>query len=447
MAKPIPNPRTEPSTDPAATADRTLRFLERLFPAPRRVAVRLWNGAELPVSDGAARATIVLRTPETLAQMLTPPVDLSAGEAYLRGDVEIEGDIEAVVEEFESQDWGRVLRDRPRLALDVVALRRSAAAPKSISAQLRGRQHSRARDRQAIAHHYDVSNDFYQLWLDERMVYSCGYFPLGDESLGAAQEAKLDLICRKLRLRPGERLLDIGCGWGGLVIFAAERYGVTAVGVTLSTEQLEEAGRRVAAAGLGDRVRIELLDYRDVRGEFDKVASVGMAEHVGREKLAAYFHAAFERLVPGGAMLNHAISRGPRPSAAHDEAGTGEFIRRYVFPDGEILPLWETLQAAESVGLEVRDVEDLREHYATTLRHWVRNLEERWEAAVAEVGSERARVWRLFMSASAHQFDAGRLAVHQVLLAKPDTGGRVTLPRSRADVYASGGVPGTAASR
>jgi cyclopropane-fatty-acyl-phospholipid synthase len=268
------------------------------------------------------------------------------------------------------------------------------------------------------------------------MVYSCAYFPNGDETLDAAQEAKLDLICRKLALVPGDRLLDIGCGWGALVIFAAQRYGVSALGVTLSEAQRQEARERVAAAGIADRVRIELLDYRDLRGEFDKIASVGMSEHVGRERLGDYFRTAWERLAPGGLMLEHAITRGP--SGNDDRSGSvisGEFSRRYVFPDGEILPLGEKMQAAEALGFEVRDVENLREHYATTLRHWVRNLEAHGDRAEREVGPERTRLWRLFMSAAAHQFVVGQIAIHQALLAKPDRRGHVGLPRSRAALY------------
>lgn len=435
----------DPRTDASAGrhGDERLRaiavnVLERLLPAGSGLAVRLWDGTRLNSDGDPTRPTLVLRAPGALAAILEPPFDLSAGEAFLHGEIEVEGSLETAFAAIDELDPHLSLLDWPRLALEVAAIQRRAAPRPPLMARLRGRAHSRSRDRAAIAHHYDVSNAFYRLWLDARMVYSCAYFPNGDETLDAAQEAKLDLICRKLALARGDRLLDIGCGWGALVIFAAQRYGVTALGVTLSEAQCAEARERVAAAGLAERVRIELLDYRDVRGEFDKVASVGMSEHVGRERLGDYFRAAWERLAPRGLMLEHAITRGP--FGIDDRSGSvisGEFSRRYVFPDGEILPLGEKLQAAEALGFEVRDVEDLREHYAITLRHWVRNLEARIDLAEREVGSERTRLWRLFMSAAAHQFVVGQLAIHQALLAKPDRRGRVDMPRSRAALYRS----------
>jgi cyclopropane-fatty-acyl-phospholipid synthase len=327
-------------------------------------------------------------------------------------------------------EWIRIAADAAKVQA------RGGGLVAGVAARLRGRVHSRERDRQAIAHHYDVSNDFYALFLDARMVYSCGYFPNGDETLDRAQEAKLDLICRKLRLQPGERFLDIGCGWGALAIHAAERFGVTSTGVTLSQKQLDLARQRARDAGLEERVRFELRDYRDVAGQFDKIASIGMAEHVGRETLPTYFRTAYEHLAPGGLMLNHAIHRGPIRSEVDGRVVSGEFMRRYVFPDGEILPLWQSLEAAESAGFEVRDVEDLREHYAQTLRAWVRNLEARWDDAVRVAGPERARLWRVYMAGSAHRFAAGHLAIHQALHAKPDVRGRAHVPRTRADLYA-----------
>jgi cyclopropane-fatty-acyl-phospholipid synthase len=418
--------------------EATLRLLIRFLPRERRFAVRLWDGTTLPASAGEPLATLVLAHEDSLGQMLRSPLDVAAGEAYIRGDFEVEGDMEAVFEAVEDVDPRFSPLDWARLLKDAEALRRhSRRTPTAVEARVRGRKHSKGRDRQAVQHHYDLSNPFYKLWLDERMGYSCGYFAGGDETLDQAQEAKLEHICRKLRLGPQEQLLDIGCGWGGLAIYAAERHGAEVTGVTLAQNQVEEARARAQAAGLlNNGVRIELRDYRDVLGTFDKIVSVGMAEHVGLENLPTYFKTAWDHLKPGGLMLNHAISRGPRQLKGPSEVGSGEFIHRYVFPDGEIVPLWLSLRAAEEVGFEVRDVEDLREHYAKTLRCWRRNLEDAWDAAVAKVGLERARLWRLFLAGSTHQFEYGHLSVHQALLGKPNERGQVPLASTRADIYA-----------
>lgn len=286
--------------------------------------------------------------------------------------------------------------------------------------------------------HYDVSNDFYKMWLDTRMVYSCAYFPRGTETLDEAQEAKLELICRKLRLKEGERLLDIGCGWGGLAVYAAQRYGVRVLGVTLSEAQLHEGRARVRAAGLEHLVTLELRDYRDVTGEFDKIASVGMAEHVGRRNMPEYFAAAHRVLKPGGLMMNHAISDGLGQAKVSNLIQSGNFARRYVFPDGELLPIWETLRYADAALFEVRDVENLREHYARTTTEWARRLEAREAEARAELGEERYRLWRIYLHACGYYFSAGHLSIFQTLLAKPDERRHVPLPASRGDVYADG---------
>jgi cyclopropane-fatty-acyl-phospholipid synthase len=298
-------------------------------------------------------------------------------------------------------------------------LRRLEVPPEE--ARLRGRRHSRRRDARAVAHHYDVSNAFYRMVLGPSMTYSCAVWERPDVTLEQAQEAKVELVCRKLGLEPGMRLLDIGCGWGGMVVHAAARHGVRAVGVTVSRRQAEWADKAVAEAGLADRVEIRYQDYRDVDdGPFDAISSIGMFEHVGRSRLETYFDGVRRLLRPGGRLLNHGISR--PPNRGRTRFRRRSFIDRYVFPDGELHEIGAVVSTIQERGLEVRHVEGLREHYALTLRAWVRNLEASWDAAVAEVGPGRARVWRLYMAASALNFEAGRTQVHQVLAVRPDRG-------------------------
>ncbi|MAF52509.1 MAG: class I SAM-dependent methyltransferase [SAR202 cluster bacterium] len=427
------------STDKAVRT--TLKLLGELLTgeAARSVGVRLWDGARWP-DDRERQVTLVLNHPGALRQMFLPGTEVGLGEAYLYDDFDIEGDIEAVFavsDELTSVIGGKL--DKLRLARD---LRRLPAGDRrdtrqGVKARLRGKRHSIERDRQAISHHYDVSNDFYSLWLDYRMVYSCAYFPTSDTDLDAAQERKLDYICRKLRLRPGQRLLDIGSGWGGLVMYATQHYGVQAVGITLSEPQALLANERIAQAGLADRCRVELRDYREVDepGAYDAVASIGMFEHVGEATLSTYFTQAKRLLRPGGLLLNHGIARRAGLPATRGPS----FSDAYVFPDGELVPINASLNAAESAGFEVRDVESLREHYAMTLRHWVHRLEANHDDALRFVNEPTYRVWRLFMSGSAHGFNVGRLNVYQALLAKPGLGGAADLPLTRADLYA--GLP------
>jgi cyclopropane-fatty-acyl-phospholipid synthase len=312
-------------------------------------------------------------------------------------------------------------------------------------ARLGAAEGSREWDLKGIRYHYDAGNDVYQLFLGERMVYSCGYFPSGTEDLDTAQELKLEHICRKLRLQGGERLLDIGCGWGGLVIYAAQRFGVRALGVTLSQAQHDLAVRRVEEAGLGDLVEIRIQDYRDLRGDaFDKVASVGMFEHVGGKRLPEYFAHIFGLLKPGGLFLNHGIGGRVSPGRSVKLAaekvmteklvGSAEFRRRYIFPTGDLVSVSEANIAAERAGFEVRDVENLREHYALTLQHWTRNLEANRDEDVRLEGEPRYRLRRIHMGVAAWQFAAGHLTLNQTLLARLD-GGRASVPWSRADLY------------
>ncbi|HLY14316.1 MAG TPA: cyclopropane-fatty-acyl-phospholipid synthase family protein [Candidatus Limnocylindrales bacterium] len=397
------------------------------------------DGAGVPVMGEPPRATVRLRGPDAVARILWPPTPDSIAEAYLRGDVDIDGDMLAALEAAQMIDLRRLgIGGARRLARWVFELQRDTPpAPRLVrSAHLTGVRHSPARDMAAIRFHYDVGEDFYRLWLDRRLTYSCAYFERADDpaaDLDAAQEAKLDLICRKLGLRAGQRLLDIGCGWGSLIVYAAERHGVEAIGVTLSERQANEANRRAAEAGLGGRVRAEVRDYRDLGelGDFDAVASVGMFEHVGRANLVTYFQAAYGAVRPGGRFLNHGIAQA-RPSRQFGPGlvpGGTQFGARYVFPDGELVPVEvSSLIAREAAGFELLDVQLLRPHYALTLSAWVARLEAHWDEAVATAGTEVARTWRLYMSAAQHGFAKGELEVAQLLLARPEVDGPAPRP-------------------
>jgi cyclopropane-fatty-acyl-phospholipid synthase len=367
--------------------------------------------------------------------MLWPPSADALGEAYLRGDIDIDGDIWTAIDAGKSFDVRRLGRDLPRLVRLGLRLRSGAAAvpPLRRSAHLSGARHSKARDLAAIRFHYDIGNDFYALWLDRRLVYSCAYFESPETSLDDAQEAKLDLICRKLRLEPGMRLLDIGCGWGSLVIYAAERYGVDAVGITLSEEQANWAGEEIRRRGLDARARVEIRDYRDITelGTFDAVASVGMFEHVGRERLAEYFGAALSAVRAGGLFLNHGIAtnatRGRFPPRWL-RFGDGGFIGRYVFPDGELVTVGDAASFARRAGFELLDVQSLRPHYALTLQAWVERLEASADRARELVDEEVYRTWRIYMAAARSGFEDGTLDVAQLLLTRPVAYGPRQLP-------------------
>jgi cyclopropane-fatty-acyl-phospholipid synthase len=443
---------TSPTPQPSLSRrDRTASILQDLFgpPALRDFAIRYWDGhLESPDVSGAPAFTIVLKHPESLARMLLPPSQLRLAEAYIRGDFEVEGDLESAA------GLANALRSRltspVAAAMLMVRLRRLPHSRRQPwrAHPMRGRRlgtrHSPRRDAAAIRFHYDLGNDFYALWLDRQMVYSCAYFPTGSENVHQAQEAKLEYLCRKLRLLPGERLLDIGCGWGALVRHAAARYGVEALGVTLSEEQARFANGIIAAQGMADRCRVEVRDYRELPAQpaFEKIVSVGMFEHVGRDQLKPYFARVFQLLNPGGLFLNHGINWVNEPERAGRSRllprwnwREGQFMDRYVFPDGDIVPLDVVIGSAEAAGFDVRDVENLREHYALTLRHWVHRLESSATKAIALVGERAYRTWRLYMSACASRFAAGQMAVAQTLLAKPDARGRVRLPLTRADLY------------
>ncbi len=427
--------------------------LELLFgpPTQRSFAVQFWDGTQEGPNDPTPGFTLVLNHPGTLRRMIHPPFELSICEAFIAGDFDILGDVEQAAALGGEIRGG--LANPFRLARLTRALRAlptdDAPPPHPVvrapdSGEVGSTRHTPERDAAAVRSHYDVGNDFYKLWLDKRMVYSCAYFTNPGNSLDEAQEAKLEHICRKLRLSPGERMLDVGCGWGGLIIHAAEHFGVNAVGITLSYEQAALARERILERGLADRCTVEVRDYRHLTADedFDKIASVGMVEHVGRAKLPVYFDRLYTYLKPGGLLLNHGIVHAGTPDKQklRDKVfeklwGDNAFINKYVFPDGELPVLAEVISCAEEAGFETRDVESLREHYAITLRHWVQNLERQREAAVASAGDEIYRTWRLYMAASAYGFASARLAIDQVLLAKPRQGGKVGIPLTRADIY------------
>ncbi len=396
----------------------------------REFGIALWDGTRVP-AELIERFTFRVNAPGALRAAFAPPLDLSPGKAFAAGLIDADGDLVCAVDALYRAGVERPTRESVRLFR---LLRRlpKAHVPKIREARMRGRMHSRARDRAAIGFHYDQPVAFYQTFLDRDMVYSCAYFDDGIESLDDAQSAKLDYTLRKLRLRPGERLLDVGCGWGALVIRAAQA-GAHALGITLSRLQFDEAQRRIAAAGVGDRARVELRDYRDLGSErFDKIVSVGMFEHVGRARFADYFRAAYDALRPGGLFLNHSIA--DESPTRQGEKGSG-FMRQFVFPDGELVAVSDALGVAERCGFEVRDVESLREHYARTLRVWLTNLERNRAAAIAAGGETSYRAWRLYLAGSAQGFISGRMGVYQSLLARPHADGRVDLPPTRRDLY------------
>jgi cyclopropane-fatty-acyl-phospholipid synthase len=377
-------------------------------------AIELANGHRFAPSGHSA---VTLRVPRDSALKNLVNADLAAfGEAYVEGEVDIEGPIDEAFCAAEKlvRTWGASPKGRlPRRA-----------------------RYSRERDHEAVNYHYDVSNDFYRLWLDQRMVYSCAYFKTGDEDLDTAQVQKLDHICRKLRLKPGDRLLDIGCGWGALVLHAAQKYGALATGVTLSENQYGLADRRIRDSGLAGRCQVRLQDYRDIQGEglFDRIASVGMFEHVGLENLPVYFATIRRLLADGGIAMNHGITAVDTDSR-EVALGIGEFIEKYVFPHGELPHVSLVLKEMSDARLEVMDVETLRLHYAKTLAYWSRRFEANLGAARAQAGDRRARIWRLYLAGCARAFERNWVTIHQVLATKPADPARNPLPWTRDYMY------------
>jgi cyclopropane-fatty-acyl-phospholipid synthase len=415
-----------------STAAKLQRVLEILLPTPLPLRLRAWDGSEVG-PPGAPK--LVIRRRRALRRLLWQPNELGMARAYVAGELAIEGDLYEALDHLAVLIWRTSGRGRlpvREVAPDLLRLGILGPRPKPPPEEIAlvGARHSQRRDRQAVSHHYNVGNDFYRIVLGPSMVYSCAYWLGTDDGyeLADAQRDKLDLICRKLDLRSGSRLLDVGCGWGSLAIHAAREYDARVVGITLSTEQAEYARKQVAEGGLIDRVEIRVQDYRDLDdGPFDAISSVGMAEHVGIGPYAEYAGILFRQLKPGGRLLNHqiaALHQDPRP--AHRT-----FIDAYVFPDGELAPLGTTVSLIEEAGFEVRDVHTLREHYARTLRAWVDNLQAEWSTAVRLTSPGRARVWRLYMAASALAFEQGRIGVNQILAVKGNRDGTSGMPPTR----------------
>ena len=415
-------------------------FVEGTLP----VRIRAWDGSEVGPEDGP---TVVLNHRRALRRLLWQPGEMGLAHAYVSGDLAVEGDLGEALTAM----WGLV-RDgalRPRRpgvgelpGLAVTALRlgllglRPAPPPEAI--RIKGRLHSKRRDRDVIAHHYDAGNDFYTLLLDPSMAYSSGYWRESGVDLRQAQHAKLDLVCRKLDLRPGATLLDIGCGWGSLAVHAAREYGASVRAVTISAQQRDHVNRRIRAEGLADRVQVDLLDYRDIAaqvgdyGSFDAVASIEMGEHVGDAHYPVFAATLFGAVHPGGRALIQQMSRG----AGHP--GGGAFIETYVTPDMVMRPVGDTLTFLQHGGLEVRDVHVMREHYVPTIRAWLASLEARWDDAVALVGENGARMWRLYLVGAALAFEENRMGVDQILAVRPTSTGRSGMPPTRSEWDATG---------
>jgi cyclopropane-fatty-acyl-phospholipid synthase len=395
---------------PFASTAPLRREIQRLFP-DRPFAIEFWDGSAVPAT-GAPGPTLSVRSPRGIAHMLRAPGQLGLGRAYVAGELEV-SDLDALADVADS--WrppALSAGSRARLVLAAARARGVVSSGPASAAELRprGALHSRSRDARAIRHHYDVSNEFFALFLDRSMTYSCALFSRAPDpdSLEAAQETKLEVICRKLALQPGERLLDVGCGWGGFAIHAAARHGVEVVGITLSEPQAALAQERVREAGLADRVRIRVQDYRALAGErFDAIASIGMVEHVGAERIDLYARRLAGMLRPGGRLLNHGIAR-------LYEAAAGVFTMRYVFPDSDPLPLSRVLLALERAGFVTGHVEGFGPDYVETLRHWARRLDEHHAAAVRIAGEERVRVWRLYLRGARRNFESGFISIYQV---------------------------------
>jgi cyclopropane-fatty-acyl-phospholipid synthase len=415
------------------------RAIEASFP-DRPFELRFWDGNRVEGTRG--EATITFRSPDALGHILRARGELGLGRAYVTGDLDVD-DLDAVIAllgRWHAPPLGIAAKLRlAGAALRAAGLRRPPPPP-AAELRPRGSRHSKRRDSEAVRHHYDVSNEFFALFLDDSMTYSCALWEEGTDTLEEAQEAKLELICRKLELEPGQRMLDIGCGWGSLVIHAAREHGVSALGITLSPPQAELATERARDAGVGDLVEIRVADYRDLADDsFDAVASIGMVEHVGESQVDEYGHQIARVLRPEGRVLNHGIVR--VPAEKHGAHVGGEFSNRYVFPDGELLNLSRMLASLERAGFETLHVENLHTDYAETLRHWTQRLEQNLDQAERLAGSERLRVWRLYLRAARNGFEVGNIAVYQMLCSRPLTEPPAAMPTGARHPEARRRVP------
>lgn len=394
---------------PFASTAPLRREIEARIPE-RPFTVEFWDGTRLPASNGGG-PTFHVRSPKAAAHALRAPGQLGLGRAYVSGAIEVD-DIDAVIELLDGwQPPALEGADKARLLLGAVRAAGLTRPPKRPAAELRpsGHRHSKERDAEAVRHHYDVSNEFFSLFLDESMTYSCAVFSRGAGTLEAAQEEKLEMVARKLALKQDDRVLDVGCGWGSFPLWAATRHGASVLGITLSPPQAERARQRAEAAGVGDRVEVRVMDYRDLVGErFDAIASIGMVEHVGEVQIDTYARTLAGLLEPGGRLLNHGIAR-----LRHSDPDAGPFSERYVFPDAEPLHLSRVLLALERAGFVTRHVEEFGDDYAETLRHWARRLDENLDEAVRLAGPERVRVWRLYLRMARRGFESGFLSIYQ----------------------------------
>ncbi|MEV4187613.1 class I SAM-dependent methyltransferase [Streptosporangium canum] len=381
----------------------------------------------------SADISIEVKSPAAVAYLAQAPGELGLARAYVSGHLDVQGDMYNLL----SRMWSLTINDIPTSeklaavrALGIKPLLMRVPPPpqevrRSMLAKM-GSRHAKQRDAEAIHHHYDVSNRFYEWVLGPSMAYTCAVFPSEESTLEEAQHAKFDLVAKKLGLKPGMRLLDVGCGWGGMVMHAAREYGVKGLGVTLSRQQAEWAQKAIAEEGLGDLAEVRYMDYRDVKESgFDAVSSIGLTEHIGKEQLPFYFRFLYDKLTPGGRILNHCITR---PTGTEKTINAGGFINRYVFPDGELESVGYLARQMEDLGFEIRHEENLREHYAQTLRYWCANLDEHWDEAVEEVGQGTARVWRLYMAGCVVGFERNKIQLHQILGVKLDSQGAAHMP-------------------